>query len=214
MTTVAQRLRLAWRRLPLRRRPFTHLDDYAANNSAVGRRDAIRGSRRIDRDLQVSRDRVGINTHWPHPKIEGFALNHIVPKRPFRRLPWATISRLRSPAGYAIDSMANALTLDAKAGMAEVEIDAKDDRRLEDTAWWIPLRAHCRTLEAEYGMTVIVKTASNLGGRRRAGRRMRAAHKAGFTTLLLTRGNRKMHRRFKQYIDDVRGLPVRWVGKR
>lgn len=187
---------------------FTHLTPYHRNNSVRGLKVAARTTRAIDLDVQVTADGVLVCTHWGRPLLlDGYRdpAGKIRLTRHINTLTLAEVSRLRTRDGYRIWTLRSMLRRSAKLGL-RVEIEAKESRALERRKTWKPVARQVQRLK----LNAVVKTISDLGGRRRAGRRMRAAHRAGLSTMLLPRRRRLMAARFRPYVDYVRGS-IKWI---
>jgi hypothetical protein len=90
-----------------------------------------------------------------------------------------------------------------------VEFEAKGSKRFEYGYGGLKTFLRMKKIVDANRANVQVKTISNIPG---AKRRLAAAHKAGFTTILLPRGTRRVPKSWWPYIDYVRG-PVWWVNK-
>jgi Glycerophosphoryl diester phosphodiesterase family len=186
---------------------FTHLTPYRRNNSLTGLRHAARNTKAIDLDVQVTKDGVIVCTHWSRPMLrDGFRdpLGRLRRTRSIESMTWKQVKRLRSKDGHRIRTLHWMLNRAQVLSLKRVEIEAKDSRALGQPDTWAPVA------QRGGGLTLVVKTISNLPNRSRAGRRMWAAHSMGLTTMLLPRGVRRMSRKWEPYIDYVRGS-VRWV---
>lgn len=121
-----------------------HRTPYHVENSIRGIRKAKRaGYAGIDLDLQITKDGVIVNTHWPRPMMrDGFR----DPKRKLRRwrtvgsMTWAEVSRLRAPGGYRINTLDRALAECARVGITAV-VEPKGDKRFLNQAVWDGIKA-------------------------------------------------------------------------
>lgn len=182
---------------------FAHFTPYRKSNSIRGLDEAKRlGYKAIDLDLQATRDGVPIVTHWSTIDKDGFSAPGIPRGARFSDLTWAQVSRLRSRDGYRVHTARAMIRMAHRRGL-RVELEAKQSAAFEHVATWLPLARTVRRTGAD----VQVKTLSTLG---KPAHRLRAAHEAGFTTILLPRGTLRARREWWPFIDYVRG-PVFWV---
>lgn len=193
-------------RAPLRApgRRFLHLADYALNDSLAGVRLAKRLRYRwIDLNFQVTRDGVIVCTHWSQPLKHGWRDPEGKLDRDARvwRMTWEEVGRLRHGARriYRADQI---LPYAATLGVG-VEFEVKASPLFEDARTWQGLRR----LVGEHHVRVVVKAINTLGN---AGLYLKRAHEAGFTTIVLPRGTRRISTTWWPFLDYVRG-PVRWV---
>lgn len=206
------------RRVPRRWRRFFHVRPgvpYHRENSVRGLNRAVElGFTAIDLDACVTSDGVIVNTHWVRPMLrDGFRAPKGSGIRRWDRidsLTWAQVSTLQTRDGYVIHSMGSMLAEAARRGL-RVEVDAKGCPGLESVKLWLQLRKAAGIPHASRNPTtgrltspaapgVQVKTISTLTG---AGRRLRAAHMAGFTTIVLARG--PVPEAWHPWIDYIRG---------
>lgn len=207
------------RSVPRSMRGFLHLTPYYKGNSLRGvqaaakRRPASR--RAIDLDFRVTSDGVLANTHYPAPLNHGFRDPEGKWKRNWKveTRPWADVARLRAGGADAYRiNRAEAVLLEAARLGVRVEFEAKDSPAFQDPELWAHLAHTVRQVEALAGKSLniavktIVKGAYDTAGLNR----LRHAHEAGFTTLLLPRGSRTVPRAYEPYIDLVRGR-FRWI---
>lgn len=185
---------------------FAHFMPYAFNNSPAGIAHAKRlGYKAIDLDAHVTSDGRIVITHWALPLLYGFVdpLGLIPKNTPIWRMTYAEVRRLRyKQGGYRIYSAGTMLRLAKRAGL-RVEFECKNSPQFGTDAPWVRLRKAVKAT----GVNLQVKTINNVGA---GGARLRAAHRNGFTTILLPRGNRRVSREWWAFIDYVRG-PVVWV---
>lgn len=195
------------RRTPSEWNRFAHYLPYHEGNSlrAIDRA-ADEDFKRIDLDCHVSKDGVDVITHWDRPLRHKFIdpLRRTLLDRKVSSMSYLHLHRLRAGEdGYVIQSAAKAFRRAAKRGIT-VELEVKADRRFESIS-------HMRRLKAladEAGCDVVVKTLSNIPG---AAARLRAAKLAGFTTIILPRGTRRLRKdQYWGVADYVRGR-VWWV---
>lgn len=192
-------------RVPRRWSRFTHLLPYRRNNSLAGLRHAASTTQAIDLDVWAAGE-VLVSTHWLRPLLADRFRDPrgaVSLRARVTDLTWGEIKRLRSPEGYRIRRVSRMLQLAARLGVTRVELDAKGGAWLTHPDAWAPMAQLSRELD----VTVIVKCSSRRP--RFCGRVLRAAHSAGLPTMLLPRGSRAMPRRWRPYIDYVRG-PVIW----
>lgn len=194
------------KRMPKSWHTFAHYTPYHVNNSYRGidkAHDA--GYTRMDIDALMTLDGVMVAAHWDRPLAHGFRdpLGKTARDRLIRTMSFAHVKRLRAGEGYRINGLANMIRYAHDRGIT-VEVDAKADKRFEESARWEKLR------DAIGGTAgVLVKTTSDLPG---AHRRLAAAKAAGFTTAILPRGTRRLRRsEYWRSADYVRG-PVFWFG--
>ncbi|MFT4288181.1 hypothetical protein [Nocardioides sp.] len=194
---------------------FAHLMPYCRNNSIRGLDAAKRaGYTAIDLDAQVCwanssrKRRVMICTHWGTVGKEFYdPLGKIKPGTKFAALTWPEVKRLRSKdgKGFRIHKMNRMLRAATKRGL-RVEVEAKGHKAFaKRPGLWRRLR----TVADAVGADVQVKTLTGLGGS--ASARLEAAKAAGFVTIVLPRGSRRLSKtKFWPVTDYVRG-PVTWV---
>jgi hypothetical protein len=183
------------RRAPARK--VAHLSPYRLNNSPEGRSlAAARGFKWIDQDM-----RSHWNTHWPRPSRDRFLPRR--DKRLIESLTSAEILALRSADGYQIDTITDAIRDAASKGLS-VEIECKSE--VVSAQWFLVLAAVCRLAYGpDWQARAEVKTLTTIPGWRL---RLRHAHKAGFTTILLVRNDWRFRRIHGAGIDYVRGSRV------
>lgn len=181
------------------------LPGYRASNSYKGDNDAARrGFRAIDKDFHLSKDGEPMNTHWALLSREGF-LPRTNPAT-VHQLNSDHIADLRTKDGYAIHT-ARETFLHASLRKLRVEFEAKECQGFEWGQGGYKLFLELKKEAKDTDTEVVFKTISNLGD---AKRRLMAAHRAGFTTILLPRGTRRVPKDWWPFIDHVRG-PVWWV---
>lgn len=193
-------------RVPARWSHFLHLQPYRRGNSPEGIRlaaNAPAGRRAIDLDFQPSRSGALLNTHWAHPKREGF--RHTtgrragrVPHLPFRLLRTSTALRLQTRDGYRIQTAHSAIW-DASRHRVRIEAEMKAVPSLA------ALRRLAAYAEAYYGADwqqwVQVKMLASFRWRTT----LRRAKRAGFITFLIGLHDRDVDpNTLPDYVDHYR----------
>lgn len=140
------------------------------------------GYKQIDVDAQITKDGIVVALHWALLIRDRF-------RRGGKALPagvkvsdltWAEVRKLRSPDGYAIRSVEQIFARARRRGL-RVFLEVKGDPRFADPQVMTQVKgAAIRT-----GCEVRVMTLQNIPG---AQARLKAAHAAGFETVLLRRG--------------------------
>ncbi len=191
------------RRAPHRR--FLHLADYALNDSTAGVLLAKQLRYRwIDLNFQVTRDGVIVCTHWSQPLRHGWRdpLGKLDRNTRVWQMTWAEVRRLRHRSGRRIYTGLGILRYAARHGVG-VEFEVKPSPGFKVPSTW----AMIRRVADETDLDIEVKAIHNLGD---AGLYLKRAHEAGFTTIVLPRGTRRISTTWWPFLDYVRG-PVRWV---
>lgn len=179
-------------------------DRYREWNSRVGlRRAAAIGAKALDVDVQLSRDRVFLATHWERPLLrDGFRDPQGRIGR-FARVDrlWASdVERLRSEEGYRIRPVHQLFPTARRHGIT-LCLEVKEDPRTADAAAWAQLAADVRDKAAP----VVIMSQPFRGAGVAA---LAAAKAAGLPTLLLTRG--KVRPQWWDHLDWVKG-PEKWT---
>ena len=168
------------------------------------RQAAVKGWPNIDVNMLKTRDGVSIGAHWMRPLRHGW----VDPKGQLRRdakldqITYKTAARLkpRKAPSVRIDTIETLLAVAAKHKIG-VELEAKN-------AQWTQEQADAlKDLVDRLGVQVIVKTLSTNS---HALHNLTVFHRAGFTTVLLPRGTRRIPRSWWPHVDKVRG-PVIWT---
>ena len=197
-------------RIP-RRRVYhvKHGRPYHEENSRRGVNAAVdAGAKWIDLDCRITADEVLVITHWPRPvNKDGFKdpLDRLNRMRTVESMTWAEVQRLRTDDAYRIH---------AAEGLVQYALDEGLNVELELKTSAIKTR-HLKQLHAALGDDVdllVVKTLGQLPPK--PWNRLRRAHKAGFTTLILGGGRRRrvpaVPRSSQPFIDYYRST-VKWV---
>lgn len=186
---------------------FLHADNYRFENSVQGLEHAAKHEKAIDLDVNITKDGVAVNTHWGDVFKRGgfFDPQHKIPKDArISDLTAKEVFRLRSKDGYRIHSMKYMLRRAAKLGV-RVEYEAKGSKPFEYGKGGLKTFVDTKKISDAAHTRIFVKTISTTPG---AMNRLKAAHRAGLTTVLLPRG--PVPKSMRPYIDYVRG-PVKWV---
>lgn len=144
-------------------------------NSVRGIRYAdAHGFKAIDIDMQITKDRVIVGTHWARPmRRDGFRdpKRLIRPGTPIRRLTWTQASRLvagHRPRRYRIQRIEKLLGVCARHGVVALLEPKGDARFVLDWPW-----QHIAAVADDLGCTVSVRAlpenADALPAARRAG---------------------------------------------
>jgi len=184
-------------------RSFAHLEPYYFNNSIRGLDYAVaRGYRWIDLDANVSKDGTVWNEHWARISVDGYSARGVSRNATVGSLTDKQMERLAGPHRFHPHRMTTMFRAAARRHI-NIEMEAKGGRRFERPKTYVKLR----TLSRELGVRVQVKTLTSIGGCRAALRRLRAASKAGFHTILLNHYHAAVviPERFARYVDYVRG---------
>lgn len=185
---------------------FLHLADYALNDSLAGVRLAKKlGYRWIDLNFQVTLDGVIVCTHWSNPLRHGWRdpLGKLDRDTRVWHMTWAEVQRLRHRrSGRRIYTGLGILRYAARHGVG-VEFEVKPSPGFKVSSTW----AAIRRVADETELDIVVKAIHNLGD---AGVYLKRAHEAGFTTIVLPRGTRRISTSWWPFVDYVRG-PVRWA---
>ncbi len=193
--------------LPKKWSTFFHGTNYRFANSLQGLKHASKNQKAIDLDVNITKDGVAVNTHWADVLQRGgfYDPKGKLPKNArVSQLTAAEVFRLRSKDGYRIRSMKYMLRKAAKLGV-RVEYEAKGSKPFEYGKGGLKTFVDAKKISDAARTQVFVKTISTTSG---AMERLKAAHRAGFTTVLLPRG--PVPKSWRPYIDYVRG-PVKWV---
>jgi LysM repeat protein len=186
---------------------FLHADNYRFENSVQGLQSAAKHQHAIDLDVNITKDGVPVNTHWADVLKRGgfFDPLHKIPKNArVSDLTAKEVFRLRSKDGYRIHSMKFMLRKAAKLGV-RVEYEAKSSKPFEYGKGGLKTFVDTKKIADAAHTRMFVKTISTTKG---AMERLKAAHRAGLTTVLLPRG--PVPKSWRPYIDYVRG-PVKWI---
>ena len=186
---------------------FLHADNYRFENSVQGLAHAAKHQKAIDLDVNITKDGVPVNTHWGDVFKRGGFYDplHKLPKNArISDLTAKEVFRLRSKDGYRIHSMKFMLRRAAKLGV-RVEYEAKGSKPFEYGKGGLKTFVDTKKISDAAHTRIFVKTISTTPG---AMERLKAAHRAGLTTVLLPRG--PVPKSWRPYIDYVRG-PVKWV---
>lgn len=186
---------------------FLHAENYRFENSVAGLKYAAKHQGGIDLDVNITKDGVPVNTHWADVLERGgfYDPKHKIPKDArISELTAKEVFRLRSKDGYRIHSMKYMLRKAAKLGV-RVEYEAKGSKGFEHGKGGLKTFVETRKIADQAHTKMFVKTISTTRG---AMERLKAAHRAGLTTVLLPRG--PVPKSWRPYIDYVRG-PVHWV---
>lgn len=186
---------------------FLHADNYRFENSVQGLVHASKHEKAIDLDVNITKDGVPVNTHWGDVFKRGgfYDPKHQLPKNArISDLTAKQVFRLRSKDGYRIHSMKYMLRKAAKLGV-RVEYEAKGSKPFEYGKGGLATFVETKKIADAAHTNMFVKTISTTPG---AMARLKAAHRAGLTTVLLPRG--PVPKSWRPYIDYVRG-PVNWV---
>lgn len=193
------------------REVFHEDQPYRLQNSFRGLRLAVQTDTWIDIDSNycwdsARRHRIPLATHWPYIRGDHFTdpAGRVSPDAAFDDLTLPEVRRLRSTdsAPYRISTMEEMVREAARIGLKGIEWEVKGGTAFERPAIYRQVLAAA----AEVGIEINVKTLANLGGKKAALRRMKAAKRAGATTLLLNRGPRpaQITDAESRYIDYVR----------
>lgn len=195
------------RQVPSKWARFAHFTPYRKSNSVAGLDLARRlGYPAIDLDLQITSDGIPIVTHWSTISTDGYSAPGIKADSRFDDLTWKQVARLRSRDGYRIHTARAMIRMAHRRGL-RVELEPKGNPAFQKVATWKPLATTVERTRAD----VQVKALSTLGYPAKI---LRAAHAAGFTTIILPRIPRLFVRRaWGEFIDYYRGAIV-WVGPR
>ncbi len=188
---------------------FLHAKNYRYENSVQGLKHAAKHEKAIDLDVNITKDGVAVNTHWGDVlKRGGFhdPLHKIPKNAKISQLTAKEVLRLRSKDGYRIHTMKYMLR---KAGKlhVRVEYEAKGSKPFEYGKGGLKTFVDTKKIAAAAHTQIFMKTISTTPG---ALARLKAAHRAGMTTVLLPRG--PVPKSWRPYIDYVRG-PAKWVNK-
>lgn len=174
---------------------FSHLDPYAYGNSDAGDNHAVaHGYVSADRDFQVTKDLVMINTHW------GDTREFEKTRRYWRNLTWAQVKDFKSiNGGHRLRTFQHTIEHMKKAGLKRMEFEAKGSKAFEgptgDTLFHRV--AHQRD---KVGFEVVVKSLTSITG---CWRRLYRAHGKGLVTIVLPRGLVRTSGSFKQKYAGV-----------
>lgn len=185
---------------------FLHLADYALNDSLAG----VRLAKKlrfgwIDLNFQTTSDGTIVCTHWSQPLKHGWRdpLREIKPDTRVWQMTWAEVDRLRHRrSGRRIYQAKTILRYAAQLGIG-VEFEVKPSPWFGSERTW----AYLRRFADQHDVRMVVKAIHNLGD---AGLYLKRAHDAGFTTIVLPRGTRRISTTWWPFVDYVRG-PVHWV---
>ena len=186
---------------------FFHADNYRFGNSVQGLKHAAKNQKAIDLDVNITKDGVAVNTHWADVLKRGgfFDPKGKIPKNArISELTAKEVFRLRSKDGFRIHSMKYMLRRAANLGV-RVEYEAKGSKPFEYGKGGLKTFVDTKKISDAAHTRIFVKTISTTPG---AMNRLKAAHRAGLTTVLLPRG--PVPKSWRPYIDYVRG-PVKWV---
>lgn len=192
-------------------RPFHRTTPgYRASNSYRGIYSAKKeGYKAIDLDFHISKENTAQCTHWVFVSKEGFLRDGTTPHSAtasIHNLSDESIRRLKTKDGYVIRRADEMFKKAAEYGLL-VEFEAKECAKFEVHKGGFTNFRKLKKQADDAGVQIIVKTLSNLPGARE---RLIAAHRAGFKTMILPRGTRRIPKSWWPYIDYVRG-PVYWT---
>ena len=182
-------------------------NNYALENSIQGLDTAARlGYAGIDIDSWVTRDGVPVAIHWVKPAQNGFKGKTAKIRVPDQT--YAQLQRLRHPKGYKIERMETMFREAAKRNL-RIEFEIKYPKAYTKTATFIPLRK----VATEVGLNVQVKTQGGSTAAQQIGR-LKAAHEAGFPTILMTQKRSRIPRSWWPWVDYYRpgGGQPKWYG--
>lgn len=162
-----------------------HGQPYHFENSFRGIRwAAAHAFKRIDLDLNITKDGVIVNTHWLRPLAhDGFRdkAGLIRSKQTaVNQMTLAEIQRLVADGGYVIHTLDEALRECARARI-NPKLEPKADHRFENPAIWKPVKAQCDHL----GLRVSGYSIRNLGGKGAGVRRVAAMRQAGIPAAVI-----------------------------
>jgi hypothetical protein len=189
---------------------FHETHPYRLSNSFRGLQLAAEAGTWIDIDTNycwdsARRHRIPIATHWPRIGFDEFAdpTGRVETGAAFADLTLPEVRRLRSndPEPYRISTMEEMVREAARIGLTGIEWEVKGGKAFERSAIYRPVLATARHV----GVEINVKTSDNIGGENAALRRLRAAHRAGATTMLLGHRAVVITTAESRYVDYVRG---------
>ena len=129
------------------------------------------------------------------------------PDKTVGQLTLAQLFRLRAPGNYQMHTVPTLLAAANKKGL-RVELELGRGAKLEYGKGGFRILEDLHDLVQQKEYTVQVKVRANTPG---YVKRLKAAHRAGFTTILVTtKGHRRISRNCWPYVDYVRG-PVIWT---
>lgn len=155
---------------------------YRFENSFRGILHAVRhGYRRIDLDVQMTKDGVLVNTHWARPMLKDtfFDPKHRLKNKHLtvNQMTWEQVQRLQSKGGYKIRTLNAALKYCAEHGLGAT-IEPKTDaplNRFEKKETWVPVKAFADSV----GCDLRGYSIRNYGGKNAGVRRVNAMRAAG-----------------------------------
>jgi glycerophosphoryl diester phosphodiesterase len=152
---------------------------YHTENGSLGIYLAARlGYHQIDLDLQMTKDKVIVATHWSQPmKKDGYydPLGKLKADRKVSSMTWAEVSRLRTRSGYRIYPLELLIPLLGVYDMVG-SLEIKGDRRFNDVRVMRQIKSWCR----QAGVTAYIKQIPKLS--KKHAQTMKAARTAGFWT--------------------------------
>lgn len=116
----------------------------------------------IDLDMQITKDRVIVCTHWARPMRKDRFYDprkRIQARTPVSRLTWAQVRRLRTRDGYRIRRIEAMLKVCARLGIVAY-LEPKGDRRFADDWPW----EHIAQVADDVGAHVMVRALRDHGG--------------------------------------------------
>lgn len=139
---------------------------------------AQRGYEGIDLDLSVDAQRHPWFNHWPALLLHDmFRRAGVKLRARIGSMSTATVAALRTPGGQRVLEFWRGLAL-CKAHGITACIEAKGSPVLDSATWWREVKARCD--REGYDPIVMALPANRLA--------LKAAHEAGFRTMLLARG--------------------------
>lgn len=152
---------------------------YRVGNSPTGINRAVAGKfKQIDIDLQMTKDRVVVATHWHAPmKFDGFydPEGKLSSGRTVDSMTWKQVSRLRSRDGYRIQRIEDIIALMAKKNL-DGSFEVKQDTRFANVQVMKALKA----ATDKHRVNVHIKQIPSIS--RKHAETLAAARKAGFWT--------------------------------
>lgn len=141
-------------------------------NSLRGiRRAARRDYDAIDIDLQMTKDRIIVGTHWARPlKRDGFRdpEGKIPRYRPVRQMTWIQVHRLVAPKRYRIQRIERLLRACARRGVIAL-LEPKGDKRFAEDWPWEYMRDVAEDCGATVSVRALHENRAALAPARRAG---------------------------------------------
>jgi len=119
------------------------------------------GFTKIDLDLQMTKDRVIVVTHWRRPmRRDGFASigRRLDPDTPIGQLTWAQVQMLRTHDGYRIRRVEKMLKVCARRGLIAL-LEPKTKRFAADWVW-----EHITSVAEDVGAHIEARALRSHGG--------------------------------------------------